>query len=416
MASVAAPPRPTRPPVDGSRYWSRLLAVPAGAAVVAGLAHLTASLVPAARPLAVPATEFWLFGGLAVWLYLVAAAVTTLSQRRPMPEGGRVLILAAATALGALMLVVAERLPHLAWLGRLGWLVEAAAGLVGLLWLWLRDDRPLMPHEELDELLVPGFRLGEADRKSDRMARAMMVAAQIDLLIGSFYAIRSGDSLWPVHAAFLLLWWGWTVSVALSALTFLLPRVTGRHLVVGQALAGGFILWQGGIWIGFLFGPVFLWLATAGGLLVIGELARLVPGAFRPRPHAVGSRRLGLAVGLRRLMEAGMAGLAVAMVAMPWQLNPVMAAAWASGATSTVLLVLLVHAGAARRQEAVPSGRLALGLGLLALGFLVVPWTAWSEAAGGALSAAGGLVTLWVLARQGPDRAHLQAVTGGHGA
>lgn len=416
MASVAPPRRPVSPAVDLSRWWPRLLAVPGAAAVLAGLTHLVASVVPPVRPLALAATQLWLFGGLAVWLYLAAAAVTMFGHRRPLPQANRVLALVVAMSLGAVMLVVADRLGNVAWLGRLGWLIEAGVGLVGLLLLWLRDDRPLVSHDEMDELLVPGFRLGPAEDRSDGLSRAMMVAAQIDLVIGSFYAIRNGDGLWPVHGAFLLLWWGWAVSVALASASFLLPRVTGRHLVVGQALAGGYILWQAGIWIGFLFGPLFLWLATAGGLVVIGEMGRLVAGGFRPRPHAVGSRRLGLAIWLRRLLEAGLGALAVAMVALPWQTTPVLAAAWTSGAVSAVLLALLVHLGSARRAEVVHSGRLAVGLALLAIGFLLVPWTPWTEAVGGTLSAVGGLVTLWVLASRGPDRAHLKAVTSGHGA
>ncbi|MHB1505254.1 MAG: hypothetical protein ACYCO4_02980 [Sulfobacillus sp.] len=416
MASVETSTDPPRAPVDLTRWWPRLLAMAAGGGVVAGLVHVLAWSVPQARPLGLAATHLWLFGGLAVWLYLTAAAVTTISHQRPMPQARPVLWLMAALAVGGLMLAATDRWPQVSWLGRLGWLIEAAVGVGGIVSVWLTDVRLPLAHGEHDELLIPGFRLGPAEAKSDRLARVMLIVGQVDLIIGSFYAIRNGDALWPVHGAFLLLWWGWAVSIATGAAVFLLPRVTGRHLVVGQALVGGFVLWQLGIWAGFFLGPVALWAATAGGLLVVGDMVRALPGAFRPRPHAVGSRRLGLAVGLRRLLVGGLVALAVAMVAMPWQGTPELAAAWGSGGITAVMLAFLVHVSSARHGQRVHGEWLLTGAALVAGGLLLVPWAPWAEAVGGTLTALGGLITLWVLGRSGWGGAEVKSVSERHGA
>ncbi len=416
MAALTPAAKPPEPPVDLTRWWSRLLAMAAVGAILAGAVHLLASTVSDPRPLALAATDLWLFGGLAVWLYLTAAAVVSISHRRPMPRSSRVLALMAALAVGALMLAAADRWPEVAWLGRLGWLIEAAVGVGAVLSVWLTDVPQPAAHDQHDDLLIPGFRLGAAEEQSDRLARAMLIVGQVDLMVGSFFAIRNGASLWPIHAAFVLLWWGWAVSIAMGAVVFLLPRVTGRHLALDRALIGGFVLWQVGVWAGFLFGPLLLWVGTAGGLLVIGAMMRALPGAFRPRPHIVGSRRLGMGLGLGRLLVGGLCALAVAAVAMPWQVTPEMAAAWASGGTSAVVLAFLVHMSSARYGQQPASNWLMTGAALVACGLLLVPWAPWTEALGGALTVVGGLITLWVLGHSGRDGVELKAVSQGNGA
>jgi len=363
------------------------------------------------------AKDIWLLGSIGILGWTAALFVSSWSRRSALPQRLPVLIVGGAVALGAVAMGVG-RVGGMKGLVDLGWLAEAIGGVLVIFLLAAGPHRTPTGSVNLDDLLAPGFRPGAEEVLTDRVARAMVVLAAVDLVLAAFYALGHEEHFAVPTFTGILFWYGWAGSLAWGTMCFFMPRFMGRHLSYPKMATGAFGAWQAGIIGAFAFHQWWiLALAALGGLGLVLAFIRPLLGSLRPRPRVVGSRRAYIHSSLRWLLMGAIVLALVAVAAIPWA-GPVADGAYrlTSAWVLATLFGNLGHMAFIRLGWRYSPRLLAGTVGIWTLGWVFMLWSGAGSMLGSILMVGGAVATFLVFERNRPQRRDFVVLRGRAGS
>lgn len=384
---------------------------------LAGLLTLIASARLGSGRLGEAAEDVWLFGSLSALGWTGALFAHFWSKRAALPQRLPVLLVAGILVVGSVAMGLG-RVTGAGSLAAFGWLAEAVAGVVIMFFLWPRATTSRTGAENLDDLLAPGFRPGPEEALTDRLARAMIILAAVDLVLAAFFALGHEEHFRTPTFTGVLFWYGWAGSLAWGTMAYFMPRFLGRHLSHSKLAAGGFVGWQAGVIGAFAFHAWWLLaFTTLGGFVLVLAFARPLLGSLRPRPRVVGSRRAYIHPAFRWLLVGSLALALVAVAAVPWD-GPVADGAYrlTSAWVLAALFGLVGHLAFIRLGWRYPPQTLVAAVSVWTLGRVLTLWPGSPTIAGSLLMVAGAVATFLAFERNRPQQRDFVVLRGRTGA